>query len=118
MIDKNKLIKVIKEYNIDYDAPIQMETVSSIMHNYWWLDFYLEQITSDAWEWDAFCYLDYYDENARAVICIVDVGWELNSYVESDIYDVESDEDLADRIIEWSEIVEDYRKKFLYLKKK
>lgn len=113
MIDRNKLIEVIKEYEIDYEVDIPMERISSIMYNYWWLDFYLEELRSDAWESsESFCYLDYYDKNVKAIIMIEDVGWDTYRY------DINNDEELADLIIEWEELVESYRKNFLYLKDK
>lgn len=113
MIDRNKLIEVIKEYEIDYDVNIPMERISSIMWNYWDLWFYLEELRGDAWNSDeAYCYLSYYDVNAKAGILIEDVGWDTYKY------DINSNEDLADLIIKWEELVESYRKQFLYLKKK
>jgi len=117
-MDREKLLEVIKEKDLDYTKPIPICKVYNIMSSYndvadEYLDFYLEWLTTMAWEWDETCYLDYYDDNARAIILIDEVEWMLNRYNE-----ITNEEDLADLIISWDELVEQYRQKFLVLKKK
>ena len=118
MIDKAKLLEVIKEKKLDYSKSIPIYKVYNIMSDYNdvaddCLDFYLEWLTTWAWEWDETCYLDYYDENARAIILIEEVERTLNRY-----HEITNEEDLADLIISWGELVEQYRQKFLVLKQK
>ena len=104
---KNSIIKYIEGLNLDYSKPIPVECISGIMNYRWW-DFYIEWLTSNCWDWEMNLYLDYYDSNANAVICIDEMEW---SYV------LEGPEDIYDLIISCAERVRCYRDKLLILKK-
>ena len=117
MIDKKKLLEIIKSRKISFSKPIMIYTISSIMSEYNdkvknCLDFYLEELRSSAGEWEWNCYLDYYDENADAIILIKDVGRALNRY-----YEIPDEKTLVEQICLREEIVNHYREKFLVFKK-
>ena len=109
-MDRAELIKVIKEAELDYDNPITAEEISDILFEYGWdRNWYIEELRSDAGRWDAFCYLSCYDENARAIILMKDIWWEFDWF--------ESEDDVADAIMEWDELYKHYHNKFLIFKK-
>lgn len=120
-MDRATLIEEIKSRNIDYSSPISAETLSSILYNVtsidWDSPYFIEELRPDAGEGeDAYCYIDYYDENAWAIIMVRDIWRELNSYRWSP--DCETDEELADIFLWWEAEVNAYRKEFLKLKEK
>lgn len=119
-MDRAELLKAIKEREIDYSNPISAETLSSILYNAtswtWDCPYFIEELRPDAGEGDdAFCYVDYYDENAWAIIMVRDIWRELNSYRWSP--DCETDEELADIFLWWEAEVNAFKKLFLKLKK-
>ena len=107
-MDRERLLQAISEAELNYDEPITAEELSDILFEYWERGWYLEELRWDAGRWDSFCYLSYYDENARAVILSKDIWREINWF--------EDDDDVADFLLELDEIYNYYRKKFLQLK--
>ena len=111
MITKEEILSYMESHGYDqsdYDKDWRAVKLQNLLY---WLnvDFYIESLTSFAWEWEENLYLSYYDWNANAIILSIDMEWS---------YHFESNEDVADAILEFQDIVEKYKSKFLFLKKK
>lgn len=109
MITKEEIISFMEAQGYDQSDYDKNWSAVKLQDLLYWLetDFYIESLTSFAWEWEENLYLSYYDENANAVILSKDMEWS---------YHFDNNEDVADAILELQDIVEKYKSKFLFLK--
>lgn len=105
--DRESILGFVKEHKYDYSKPIPVEDVADILNDMQY-DFYIEGLTSSCWDWDMTLYLDYYDSNIDAVLCILEMEY---------LYAIEDEEDFVDLILDLKSIVNSRREKFLVLKK-
>lgn len=106
--DREYILGFVKEHQYDYSKPIPVEDVADILNDMWY-DFYIEGLTSSCWDWDMTLYLDYYDSNIDAVLCILEMEYQ---------YYIENEEDFVDLILNLKSIVNKRREKLLFLKDK
>ena len=106
--DRESILGFVKERQYDYSKPIPVEDIADIMLNDMLYDFYIEGLSSSCWYWDMTLYLDYYDKNLDAVVCVLEMEYE---------YYLEDDEDLVDFILNLKSIVQSRKEKVLTLKK-
>lgn len=107
---KDKVLSVLKteEFcDLEYKW-METLTLCSILSEIPEFDFYFEELRSDAWEWEWYCYLDYYDDNLRHVVMVDEIYYE---------NDFEWPEDLADWFICQYEKVETCKNKLAQLPK-
>lgn len=106
--DRESILGFVKEHQYDYSKPIPVEDVADILNDMQY-DFYIEGLTSSCWDWDMTLYLDYYDSNIDAVLCILEMEYQ---------YYIEDEEDFVDLILNLKSIVNSRREKLLFLKDK
>lgn len=106
--DRESILGFVKEHQYDYSKPIPVEDVADILNDMQY-DFYIEGLTSSCWDWDMTLYLDYYDSNIDAVLCILEMEYQ---------YYIENEEDFVDLILNLKSIVNKRREKLLFLKDK
>lgn len=103
MMNKENLLKIIKEQNINYNNPIRIDTIERIISqardN---RDFYIEQLISVAGNWEASYYLTYYDTNINSIIMVE----EVRAFYESERHGLYNDEDLANFIFAFEDAVD------------
>lgn len=104
--DRRRVLEIVKSYHLDYSRDICIEYISDILNECWY-DFYIEDLVPNCWEWDHYYYLDYYDSNAEAVICIENYKY---------YYHYENEEEIVDFILDMNDKVDRYRNKFSFLK--
>ena len=113
-MDREKLLEIIKQEDFDYSKKIDAWKIQSIILNWrngWWCDtdFYIEWLTSDAWEWEMHLYLSYYDESIHHIILV----WWVDFYMSFD-----DENDVADFVEDCYNWVKAMQEKFLVLKQK
>jgi hypothetical protein len=107
---KNKiLIDWLKNQHYDEDLPgtFSAYKMSDMLYGLG-VDYYLETLGTNAGESEETLYLDYYEPIVNAVIMMEDQPRE---------YHFETLEDIAKQLIEWDELYQNYKKKFLPFKK-
>lgn len=95
MIDREKLLTIVQDQQIDYSQNIDMVRIADILLQYWDVWFYIEQLTSEAGEWGSYMYLDYYDETLHHVIMVEEIYEQLNPEYD----DIHSNDDIVDYIL-------------------
>ena len=113
-MDREKLLEIIKEMEFDYSKKIDAVDVHELILNWrhkgWCdIDFYIEWLTSSAWEWDMSLYLGYYDESIHHIVLI----WWVDFYMSFD-----DENDIADFIEDCYQAVKATKEKLLVLKDK
>lgn len=106
--DRESILGFIKDHKYDYSKPIPVEDIADILNDMQY-DFYIEALVSSCWDWETNLYLDYYDSNIDAVLCILEMEYQ---------YYLEDEEDFADLILNLKDIVNKRREKLLFLKDK
>lgn len=106
---KSELIERLKDNLYEEDLPWTF-TAYKMQDILYWLqcDFYLETLGTFAWEWEETLYLSFYEPIVNAIILTDEMRRE---------YKCETVEDIADYILEFENIYNTYKKKFLPLKK-
>lgn len=105
--DREYILGFVKGHQYDYSKPIPVEDVADILNDMQY-DFYIEGLTSSCWDWDMTLYLNYYDSNIDAVLCVLEMEYQ---------YSIEDEEDFVDLILDLKSIVNSKREKLLALKK-
>ena len=103
--DRRRIIDIVKWYCFNYSKDIYLEDISNILNDCWY-DFYIEDLVPNCWEWGHYYYLDYYDKNAKAVICIDTYNY-VNRFAD--------EEEIADLILSMEDRVNKYKNKFSFL---
>lgn len=101
--DRKTILWFVKEHQYDYSKPIPVEDVADILNDMWY-DFYIEGLAVSCWDWDMTLYLDYYDPNLDAVLCILEMEYQ---------YHLENEEDFVDLILNLKDIVNKKKEKVL-----
>lgn len=78
MIDKEKLLTIVQDQKIDYSQDIDITQIADILLQYWYVWFYIEELRSEAGEWSAYMYLDYYDETLNHIVLVEEIYYQLN----------------------------------------
>ena len=71
-MDENKLLEIIKWEELDFSEEIRWTTITDIIDETtnWNRDWYIEWLTSYAWEGTMDLYLSYFDSDLNAIILI------------------------------------------------
>ena len=99
--DRETILWFIKEHKYDYSRPIPVRDVADILNDMQY-DFYIEGLAGSCWDRDMTLYLDYYDSNLDAVLCILEMEYQ---------YNLEDDEDFVDLILNLKDIVNKKKEK-------
>lgn len=78
MIDREKLLTIVQDQKIDYSQNIDIIQIADILLKYWDAWFYIEELRSEAGEWSAYMYLDYYDETIHRIVLVEEIYYQLN----------------------------------------
>lgn len=78
MIDREKLLTIVQDQQIDYSQDIDITQIANILLQYWDVWFYIEELRSEAGEWWAYMYLDYYDETLHHIVMVEEIYYQLS----------------------------------------
>ncbi len=95
MIDREKLLTIVQDQKIDYSQNIDIIQIVDILLLYWDAWFYIEELRSEAGEWSAYMYLDYYDETIHRIVMIEEINYQLNPEYDN----IHSNLDVVDYIL-------------------
>ena len=103
-MQKQEIIERLKAEHYEEDLPWTF-TAYKMQDMLYWLqcDFYLETLTTFAWEWEQTLYLTYFEPKVNAVILMDEQDRE---------YNFETLEDIAEQILKREKLYNTYRDKF------